>query len=102
MHGSSTISQQQGSRALQTPLLGSRHAIHEQTLILAVPLGADAGGPGSNGAWADAPTSSVIVGNGHVTLGVGYDAGLNEAGTGLQFVPTGTEGLAQMCVCSAW
>src|SRR6266851_2989658 len=53
-------------------------------------------------AWADAPTSSVIVGNGDVTLGVGYDAGLNEAGTGLQFVPTGTEGLAQMCVCSAW
>ncbi len=53
-------------------------------------------------ARADAPTSSVIVGNGHVTLGVGYDAGLNEAGTGLQFVPTGTEGLAQMCVCSAW
>ncbi len=53
-------------------------------------------------AWADAPPSSVIIGNGHVTLGVGYDAGLNEAGTGLQFTPTRTEGLAQVCGCSGW
>src|SRR5437667_7764310 len=53
-------------------------------------------------AWADAPPSSVIIGNGHVALGVGFDAGLNEAGTGLQFTPTRSEGLAQMCVCSGW
>src|SRR6266851_6546656 len=53
-------------------------------------------------AWADAPTSSVIIGNGQVALGVGYDGGLNEAGTGLQFTPTGAEGLAQVCVCSGW
>src|SRR5947199_4726956 len=53
-------------------------------------------------AWADAPTSSVIIGNGHVALGVGYDGGLNETGTGLQFAPTRAEGLAQLCVCSGW
>src|SRR5436190_11348960 len=53
-------------------------------------------------AWADAQASSAVVGNGHVTLGIGYDGGLNEAGTGLKFVPTGTEGLAQVCVCSGW
>src|SRR5260370_18132893 len=53
-------------------------------------------------AWADAPTNSVIVGNGQLALGVGYDAGLMEAVTGLQFTSTHTEGLAQTCVCSGW
>src|SRR5712691_608841 len=53
-------------------------------------------------AWADAPTSSVVIGNGRVALGVGYDGGLHETGTGLQFAPTRAEGLAQFCVCSGW
>ena len=53
-------------------------------------------------AWADAPANNVIVGNGQVALGVGSDAGLIEAGTGLQFTSTHTEGLAQTCVCNGW
>ena len=35
-------------------------------------------------------------------LGGGYHAGLNASRTGLQFTPTRTRGLAQVCGCSGW
>src|SRR5207302_11093163 len=57
---------------------------------------------GPRGALADAPPTNAVIGDGVVSLGVSDDAGLAQAGIGLQFAPTSADGLARLCDCSGW
>ena len=57
-------------------------------------------GPGA--ALAQTPPGSAVIGSTYLALGVSSDAGLARAGTGLQYVPTSADGLANLCACSGW
>src|SRR5450631_4035032 len=57
-------------------------------------------GPGV--ALAQTAPTNVVISNATLALGVSSDAGLDRAGTGLQFIPTSAEGLANLCACSGW
>ena len=53
-------------------------------------------------ALAQTSPSSTVIGNTLLRLGVSNDASLAKTGTGLQFVPTLADGLANGCACSDW
>src|SRR5436190_17457209 len=53
-------------------------------------------------AWADAPLSTPVIGNGQVALGVGPTAGLDELGTGVLFTDTRVDGVLRLCACNDW
>src|SRR5579859_7297456 len=51
-------------------------------------------------ALAAAPPTSAVLSNGVVALGVGADGGLSEASTGVQFLPSGVDGMLPNCACA--
>ena len=51
-------------------------------------------------AFADTPSANALLSNGVLAVGVSADAGLSEGPTGLQFVPTGVEGMLPNCACA--
>src|ERR1700730_18044503 len=65
-------------------------------------LGLSLGLLGPGVAMAQTPSTSAVIGDGVLALGVSSDAGLARAGTGLQFIPTSAEALTNLCACAGW